>query len=423
MTMMDRSRPRLTAWILFGSAFLGYVVPLILPIFMRDIARDLHIDVSLPGVLAGVQGFIIGLASLVVGPLSDRYGRKAVLSYSLLLNGFSIIAFSTAWDLTSLYAFGILSAVTFSPLVFCSLAYIADYFPAERRGEIVGFVTASLYGVVIVGAPLGVVLMEMPQLGWRSVFVVIGVLSILMAAASFAGLRHIATGNEKKAITVRPVVDKYLSFAGTPRLRGFLAIFFLLRIGLGMYFVYAAAYLFISRAFPPHGLVIVYPIGGALAFGASMLAGKFTDKIGGKALIFFGSLAITLSILMIVHVPTTPQNIIFVMTLLCGLYMVSDSVRMAALQTEAVSIVPAESRGAFLGATSFLMYLGYAVGAFLGGLILQLFKNQGSAAEDLAVGFTVVVYVASFLWVVTMVLALYYTKGSVKLPARAASPS
>jgi predicted MFS family arabinose efflux permease len=411
----DRSSLIKTA--LFCAAFLGYIVPLLMPLFVRDIARELAIDVSQVGFLAGLQGLVVGLASLVVGPMSDRHGRKVILWRALLLNGIALIVFANAWNVWSLYAFGLLIAVTFSPLVFCSLAYIADYFPVEKRGSIVGLVGASLWGALIIGTPIAVLLMKVPELGWRSVFVTIGIFSFMVSLLIALGLRSIASANAKNAISPRAILTRYLSFLRTPRLSGFLAIIFLLRVGAGMYVIYGTAYLFVTRSFPPEGFITAYPIGGAIAMVTSMYAGKLTDRLGARPLIVLASFGMIAAILMMVHLPTTPINIIWIMGLVWTLYMISESFRMTALQTEAVSKVPIETRGSFMGAFSFLMNLGYAVGGVIGGIVLVAFKGIGSEAQYLDAGFTTIVYITAVLWFLGMLLAVYYT-GSIRFRER-----
>lgn len=409
----DRSSLIKTA--LFCAAFLGYIVPLLMPLFVRDIARDLSIDVAQVGFMAGLQGLIVGLASLVVGPLSDRYGRKVVLWCSLLLNGIALVIFAVAWNIWSLYALGLLTAITFSPLVFCSLAYIGDYFPVEKRGSVVGFVGASLWGALIIGTPVAVLLMKVPQLGWRSVFVAIGAFSFVASLLVVVGLRNISNGIRKEVASVREILGRYASFLRAPRLSGFLAIIFLLRVGAGMYVIYGTAYLFVTRQFPPEGFLTAYPIGGAIAFVTSMYAGRLTDRFGGRPLIVLASFGMIAAVLMVVHLPTTPANIVVIMGLVWTMYMISESFRMTALQTEAVSKVAMEMRGSFMGAFSFLMYVGYAVGGVVGGIVLSAYKGIGSEAQYLDAGFTTIVHITSVLWFLGMLLAVYYTSTAIRI--------
>jgi DHA1 family purine base/nucleoside efflux pump-like MFS transporter len=410
VTSTDRREDTFVKGLLFVVAFLGYFVPLILPILARDIARELHIDISNIGFLVGAQGILVGLASLVIGPLSDSYGRKRVLSFFVMANAVGVIAFSQAWDLWSFYALGVLSAVGFGPLIFCSLAYAGDYFSEDKQGSAVGLITGALWASVIVGVPLGVILIEMPLFGWRAVFVGLGILSLAAGLVSIVRLRDIPTG--AKTIQIRRILVKYASFLRERRLLGFLAIFLIMRVGVGMYLTYGPPYLFISRAFPPSGFATIYPICGVAALASSILASRLADRIGRTALVVISNVSIIVSIFMFVHFPTTPSTIYWVMMAVCCLYMVSESLRMATLQAEAVSTVGKESRGAFLGAVSFLLYCGTAAGAFLGGAILDAFKRDqiGASGDPLASGYTFIVYCTAVLWAVTVVLVLYYTR-------------
>ena len=407
-----RSRhPNLVKGLLFGSGFLGYITALVMPLFVRSMAHDVGVEVPLVGWLAGAQGVLVGLASLIVGPISDVYGRKRVLLWSLVANAVAAAAFGRAWNAWSLYTFGALNALTFSPLAFCSLAYIADYFEPKERGAAVGVVTASVWAGVIIGTPLTVVMLELPGYGWRSVFGVIGALSALLFIATAFGLddkRAETQGTQRR--TTRGMLGSYAGFARDDRLRGFLSIFVLVRAGVGMYFVYGATYLLTSREFPAQGFIKIYPFGGLLAFGTSMLAGKLTDRIGAKGLVISSSVALIISIFLFLSYPTTPTNIVPAMAAFCALYMVSDAVRTAALQTEAVSKVSDHVRGAFMGLVSFLMYVSYGLGAIAGGFLLSLAPTTGDHARDFAMGYSVIVYTTAGLWVASIIFASRYVE-------------
>ncbi|MFL6652684.1 MAG: MFS transporter [Sulfurifustaceae bacterium] len=392
--------------ILFCAGFLGYLVPLILPIMVRNIAADLGTDVTTVGTLIGLQSIVVGVASLFVGPISDRYGRKKMLTLFLILNGAALCLFSQSRSLESFYLTGVLSAVAFSPLVFCALAYIGDYFAMRERGGVVGLVSGALYGAIALGVPIAVALMQ-STLGWRAVFIAFGLFSVGVGLVSLGGLVNRGVSQQAAKGAVLATLSRYVSFLREPRLVGFLMVFFMIRLGVGMYFTYGPTYLLLSRDFPPYGFSLIYPVGAVLAFIASVYAGKLQNRASSKLIIMLASLSIITSIVLVVSYPTTVQDVVLIMGILSTGYMVSESFRMATLNAEAVSRVDATARGSFLGTVNFLIYIGTALGAFIGGSLLNLTQAAADHGVQLQVAFTNMVYLTSLLWAVSALLSLF----------------
>jgi len=79
------------------------------------------------------------LAMMFAGPLSDRYGRRAVLRVAALLFAVSAVASAVAPDFLTLVlarmlgGFGVGAALIVAPM------YIAEMAPAEQRGRLVSF--------------------------------------------------------------------------------------------------------------------------------------------------------------------------------------------------------------------------------------------------------------------------------------------
>ncbi|XP_062098286.1 uncharacterized protein LOC133804142 [Humulus lupulus] len=128
------------------SAFM--VIPAITDVTMSALCpgRD---ECSIAIYLTGFQQAIIGLGTLVmtpfVGKLSDKYGRKALLTIPLTFTGIplGILAYSRTRNFFYLYyAFKTLIAMVCEGSVHClALAYVADNVPEGRRASAFGILS------------------------------------------------------------------------------------------------------------------------------------------------------------------------------------------------------------------------------------------------------------------------------------------
>lgn len=118
--------------------------------------------------------FFYALGFLFFGPLSDRFGRKQIILFGLII--LTIISPILGF-LDSLPALIVLrslqgiAAATFAP---AALAYVVETFPFKKRVTAIGFVSTGFLMAGIVGQVFSSFISQ--QLGWNSVFYYFGVI-------------------------------------------------------------------------------------------------------------------------------------------------------------------------------------------------------------------------------------------------------
>jgi len=119
---------------------------------------------------------------------ADRFGRKRVLSVTIL--GYALFTFLSglAWNATSFTVFQFLARVFLIGEWATAMVYAAEEFPAGRRGMVLGVLQgfSALGGVLCVG--LVPILTALPW-GWRSIYFV-GVIPLLLLAFTRRNLRE-----------------------------------------------------------------------------------------------------------------------------------------------------------------------------------------------------------------------------------------
>ncbi|HYP88773.1 MAG TPA: MFS transporter [Polyangiaceae bacterium] len=119
---------------------------------------------------------------------ADRWGRRQVLSITIA--GYALFTFLSAWAPNAVL-FGLLQMVARIFLIgewATSMVVAAEEYPADRRGMVIGVVSASGGLGSIVCAGVVPLLLKTP-LGWRSVYLV-GVVPLLLLMYARRGLKE-----------------------------------------------------------------------------------------------------------------------------------------------------------------------------------------------------------------------------------------
>jgi DHA1 family bicyclomycin/chloramphenicol resistance-like MFS transporter len=151
-----------------------YMLVPALPALAKTFGRDISIAQMT------VSLFMVGLAcsQIVMGPLSDRFGRKPVLLAGLGLMVLASVGGCFAQSLPQLIAARFLQALGGATGMVMSRAIIRDLYSRERIGAMISLVIAVMM-IAQMLSPLMGGLLEI-GFGWRAIFYAITALSILV---------------------------------------------------------------------------------------------------------------------------------------------------------------------------------------------------------------------------------------------------
>ncbi len=121
----------------------NWVVSPILP----SISQNIHVDIARAGLLITSYMIPFGIFQILFGPLADRYGKKQVITFSMILFTISAALCAFGSNLTNLSIFRALTGVFAASVMPISLALIGDVFPLrERQGAIGTFMGIAFLG-------------------------------------------------------------------------------------------------------------------------------------------------------------------------------------------------------------------------------------------------------------------------------------
>lgn len=123
---------------------------------------------------AGLFGMAVG--SIALAPFADRFGRRRILLLSLALNALGLFLSATADTPGQLGAWRVVTGLGVGGILATVTVVTSEYANTKHRGMAISIFTAG-YGV---GATLGGMgaTQLIPAFGWRSVFLVGGVLTL-----------------------------------------------------------------------------------------------------------------------------------------------------------------------------------------------------------------------------------------------------
>ena len=155
----------------FDTASIGFIAPAIRSTWALKATQ------LAPLFGSGLFGLTVG--AFLVGPFSDRHGRKTGLIWSILLFGFASLASAFSPSLTVLIALRFLTGLGLGGALPNAITLTSEYCPAARRSTLV---TLILCGFTLGSALGGIVSAQMlASFGWRSVLMLGGILPLLLA--------------------------------------------------------------------------------------------------------------------------------------------------------------------------------------------------------------------------------------------------
>lgn len=329
---------------------LGLVDTQVVGPLLHEIARELGTTESSVGRTVSGYAIAAAIAALVIGPRSDRRGRRPFLvGAGFLVAAGSAVSAST----TSLSGFALARIVTGAGAGVISaltVAAIADVVPYERRGRSMGWVAIAYTAAPILGVFIAAWVAD--SVGWRANYFAFAVSGLFLGLTVWLWL---------KESTRFPPAERrarsYLSFLATrSTAAGALSAFFVTG-GVTAFLLFLGAYLQGEFGLTVRQVGMVFLLSGAASLVGAFGAGQLSDRVGKLRMALAASLALAVFLLLVPYVKGT------LLYALLGLVGVAVAARLAPLQSLVTELVRPDSRGAYVALRNTLSQGGNAAGA------------------------------------------------------------
>ena len=171
----SRNRQRRLIFLVLALMYvLVYFYRVSLAVVAQDISRELELNPRQLGTLSGVLFFVYALAQIPLGPMIDRLGSRLVIGGCGLLTTTGGILFSQAHSLSGAMAARMMIGVGTASVLMATFTLFGHWYTRQEFGRMSGLMVAvGNLGNISATAPLAFAVAAM---GWRSSFLIIGVL-------------------------------------------------------------------------------------------------------------------------------------------------------------------------------------------------------------------------------------------------------
>jgi predicted MFS family arabinose efflux permease len=342
----------------------------------------LHITTAQFGLAVSVYAFSAGIAGFLAAGFADRFDRKRLLLffYTGFVAGTFLCGIATTYHflLVARMVTGIFGGVIGS----ISFAIIADLFPFQQRGRVMGVVQTSFAASQVLGLPLGMILSN--RWGWHAPFLMIVALAAAAGGFMAIGMKPI---NEHLKLQRDGSAIKHLIKTVSRRryLRAFGTMALMVTGGF-MLMPFGSAFTVNNIGISTNRLQEIYFATGLCSIVAGPLLGRISDRFGKYTLFCAGSALGAIMIFIYTHLGHTPIWQVIAVNVLLFVGITSRIISASAL----VSAVPdAASRGAFMAVNSSIQQVSGGLAAALGGLIVVQTANGALEGYDV-LGYVVI---------------------------------
>lgn len=276
-----------------------HLVTLVLIAGLSALAMNIFLP-SLPGMAAwfGVSYgmmqqsvplylLLSALLQIVIGPLSDRYGRRNVLLACLVVFLLATIGTLVAPTAGTFLVCRMAQAVVAAGIVM-SRAIVRDIVADAEAASMIGYVTMGMSLVPMIGPVIGGFLDD--AFGWHASFAFLLIMGVAVTALAWADLGETAV---LRQVSMLAQLREYPRLLGSPRFWGYcMAAAF----SSGCFFAYLGGAPFVGSTVFGLGSTEIGALFALTAVGyaaGNFLAGRYSVRVGMNRMILWGTLVTT----------------------------------------------------------------------------------------------------------------------------------
>lgn len=271
--------------ILFILGLAGFVVMadnwVVSPI-LPSISKDIGVDIASSALIITAYMIPFGLFQLIFGYLADKFGKRQVISFSMVFFTIATALCALGSGLTDLIIYRALTGIFAASVMPISMALIGDIFPINERQSAIG----TFLGISFLGQGFSMLLGGSIAyfLNWRGVFAVYAVLSVIATAFLLTTGRKIPSNKSETGQVLTP----YIKLLSNPlSLKIYLLVLFEGFFLTGI-FSFLGGFIKTTYDFNNFLIGLIMTAFGIMAVAGGRISGKIASRVGRKKTILIG---------------------------------------------------------------------------------------------------------------------------------------
>ncbi|MCW8832859.1 MAG: multidrug effflux MFS transporter [Colwellia sp.] len=291
----------------------------------------------------------VAIGQLVMGPLSDRFGRRAILLFGLTCYFFGSFAAAIATDVLSLVVARILQGFGGCAGMVISRTIVLDVHKGGKAANILGYILMGIALAPAIAPSLGGIVAE--YYSWQGIFLLVAIFALIILLLSYFYV-HETHFNRSSCLNLSAIGLNYLEMLSHKSY-----VYYMLSSS----FFSATFFGFVGAA--PY--VVVNILGGTatdfglpymtMAFGvmlAGYIAGRFSEKVGNEGMIIIGGRIALLGTSSTLLFSLTDSLTIWLLFLPMALFSFGRGLTLPNIIASALVLYP-KKRGAAVGLMGF----------------------------------------------------------------------
>ncbi|MDP2304359.1 MAG: MFS transporter [Ignavibacteria bacterium] len=363
---------------------------LLIPILPTFATKFLHVDEFAVGVALAVYSLVQFIFNPFFGSLSDKYGRRKIILYTLLLNAVGYFLFSFATTFTILIISRIIAGIGGSSIGVAQ-AYIADVTTKEERSKGMGLIGVAFGLGFVFGPILGGIL---ANFGYMIVGFVAASFSITAFLLSLFLLPETDAHTKSTSVIKRKIFDykTLLNILKSPSIGILIILFFIITFSVAnIYGTFALlGYKIYHFTDMQNGYVFgIVGIVSALVQGG--LIGRLSKKFNDSKLIIAGSF------FMMLGLGFLPYGINFIgITIITIILSIGTGILQPTVLSLISKVTPESEQGTVLGVNQSMSAFARMLGPLWGGFAFEYLGYQIPFLTGAF--FTLLILVFSIVW-------------------------
>ena len=347
-------------WLMVFSASSQVII--IAPLLPR-LGEELNVASSLLGWLVTSYAVFLSIFALIIGPISDKFGRRLVLLLGCGAMAVALALHAVADSFGTLLVVRALAGAAGGMLSGAAVSYVGDFFPYNRRGWANGWVMSGVAFGQIVGIPMGTLLAG--AYGFKIAFLMFAATMLFATVLVWLYVPQPDIFRDKERLTLKRAIKNYGELLRRRVVVAASAVYFLMFFAIGLYLIYLPIWLETTLRVSGIEIATLFLVGGITNLIFGPIAGRVSDTVGRKPLIIISCIGFGIVMVLTTFLVT---NMTWAYVLFgCAMLMVA--LRISPLQSLLTALVTENRRGALLSLTVALGQIGIGIGGALAGLV------------------------------------------------------